>query len=315
MKSKKNEIDKILREKDEKKQLTPEELQAQEEESVYDFMEANVQPIENSDDVFNILLIGTDERGDVPGARSDSMLVASINNKNNTISITSFMRDMYVKIPGYGKAKLNAAYAYGGADLLKETLYQNFNLPVDRFVQIDFKSFIDIFNDLGGVQVNISEPERKEMNRVIDEINYINNRPWGTNNILSSGDITLENGDQALAYARIRHVGNSDFERTERQRILLTKTFDNIKKKNILEINKLLQKALPLISTDMSQGECFSMILSLGKYKTYNIDSFRIPIDGSFSSSWVKRQQVLMVDFNKNIDFIKNNIYTEKEEQ
>lgn len=303
----KEEIDKILEKKE--PELTEEEIQKNKEDEVYEFIEAHVEPIKNENDIFNILLIGTDERGDVKGARSDSMIVLSINDKSKEISITSFMRDMYVSIPKYGKAKLNSAYAYGGPELLKETLYKNFNIKIDRFVQIDFFSFVDVFDLIPDIEVEITEAERVEINKFIDEMNYLKKRPWGTNNIEKSGSIKLENGDQALSYARIRHVGNSDFDRTKRQRELLSKTFEAVKGMSIIEINDLLNKSLPLVMSDLTQGECFSMVLNIPKYKDYNQNAYRIPVDGSFSGGWAGKQQVIKVDFNKNIQFIKENIY------
>lgn len=306
----KSTIDKILAKKE--TPLSEEELKKIEEDKTYDFMEANLEPIQNKDDVFNILLIGTDERGDVKGTRSDTMMLLSINDKNKEIVLTSFMRDMYVSIPGYGRAKLNAAYAYGGADLLKDTLYKNFNVEVDKYAQVDFESFIELFDSIKGIEVEITEKERVEINRCIEEINYLKKRPWGTNNIAQSGKIILENGDQALSYARIRKVGNSDFDRTNRQRELLGKAFEKVKTMGILEINDLLNKSLPLVTTNLTKGECFSLAINLLKYKDYSTQSLRIPIDGSFSSGKAKRQQVIMVDFNKNIQFLKDNIYLEK---
>lgn len=304
------EIDKILEKKE--APLSAEELKKIEEDKTYDFMEANLEPIQNKDDVFNILLIGTDERGDVKGARSDTMMLLSINDKNKEITLTSFMRDMYVSIPGYGRSKLNAAYAYGGPELLKNTLYKNFNVEVDKYVQVDFESFIELFDSIKGIEVEITEKERAEINRCIEEINYLKKRPWGTNNIAQSGKIVLKNGDQALSYARIRKVGNSDFDRTNRQRELLGKAFEKVKTMGILEINDLLNKSLPLVTTNLTKGECFSLAINLLKYKNYSTQSLRVPIDGSFSAGKAKRQQVIMVDFNKNIKFLKDSIYLKK---
>lgn len=319
------EIDKILDEKDgindennvkyiekENTELTEEEKRKIEEEELYDFIEAHVEPLKNEKQVFNILLVGTDERGDVKGARSDSMMMVSINDASKEISVTSFMRDIQVKIPKYGLNKLNAAYAYGGIDLLEKTLYNNFNIQTDRYAQIDFDSFIQLFDYIPGIKVDITEAERKEINKFINEVNHLHKKPWGTNNIAKSGNINIENGDQALAYARIRHVGNSDFQRTERQRILIEKAFEQIKKMNIIEINNLLSKVLPLITTDINEGECFGLIMKLGDFKNYKFNSYRIPIDNSFSAGWLRKQSVIKVDFNKNIKFIKENIYKEK---
>lgn len=320
----KNEIDKILASKegnnnedlgvtDEKDpELSEEEKQKIQEDEIYDKIEEKAEEIVHDENVLNILLIGTDERGDVKGARSDTMMLASINEDNQEIILTSFMRDMAVSIPKYGQNKLNAAYAYGGADLLKKTLHDNFNINVEKYIQIDFESFISLFDLIKGIEVEITEAEKKEINKYIDEINFIKKRPWGTNNISNSGKIILENGDQALSYARIRKVGNSDFQRTERQRELIVKALDKIKDMNIIEINEILEQALPLITTNLTEGECMGMLYNLMKYKDYEVLNYRIPIDGSFSESWIGKQQMLKINFNKNKDFLKNNIYKKR---
>lgn len=302
----KKHIDEILAKKEEE-----EESSENKEEEIMALVKRNAEPLENEDSVLNILLIGTDQRGDLEGTRSDTVMVASINDDTQEITLSSFMRDSYVKIPGYGDAKLNAAYAYGGSDLLKETLYNNFNIPVEKFVQVDFDTFIKAFDVVGDIDVTINEYEMKAMNECIDEINALEKRPWGTNNIPTYGDITLKNGEQALAYARIRKVGNSDFDRTNRQRELLEKAFEKVKAMNIIELNNLANEVLPLITTNLTKGECFSLILNLNKYKTYELNQLRFPVDNSFKSAWKRKQQVLLIDFDKNIDVIKNDIYKE----
>lgn len=282
------------------------------EESIRALAEREAEPLINNDTVFNILLIGTDQRGDVAGTRSDTVMVASINQSAEEITLSSFMRDSYVKIPQHRDAKLNAAYAYGGADLLQQTLYNNFNLPVDKFVQVDFSAFITAFDELCPINVSISEQEKKAINECIDEINGLNNRPWGTNNIANAGEnVELKNGEQALAYARIRKVGNSDFDRTMRQREILTKAFEKIKNMNIIQLNNLANKTLPLITTNLTKGECFSLMLNINKYRKYEIEEKRFPIDGSYNGAWRNKQQVLLIDFDKNIKEIKRDIYKE----
>ena len=110
-----------------------------------------------SDEIINILLIGQDSA--VEGARSDTILLCSFNKEKNTVAMISFLRDMYVRIPGYGKDRINAAYSLGGAELLCKTLYENFGIEVDGNVRVDFARFRDIIDLLGGVKLNLTAAE------------------------------------------------------------------------------------------------------------------------------------------------------------
>lgn len=162
----------------------------------------------DNDSLINILLIGQDKREGEERQRSDAMILCSFNPETSKLSMMSFLRDLYVQIPGYEDNRLNAAYAYGGFELLKETLELNFGISVDGCLESDFSGFEKIIDTIGGVEIELTKEEA--------EIVGVN-----------EGVCTL-NGNQALTYARIRKI-DSDFQRTERQRKIMNSVFEKAK--------------------------------------------------------------------------------------
>lgn len=278
------------------------------EEQILENIEKNKEDLIFSENVFNILLIGTDHRAHVAGSRSDAMMVLSINKETKKMVLTSFMRDMYVEIPGKGNNRLNAAYAYGGADLLIKTLESNFGMKIDRYAHVDFYAFINVIDTLGGVEIEVSEAERKCLNDYIKELNMIEGIALETDALDKTGLVQL-NGKQALSFARIRYVGNSDFGRTERQRNILLSAFNKVKNSGVIELNNLLNSVLPEVTTDISQGECLSLLLNMPEYASFELVSNRVPYDKTYSSLRVNGMAVLGVDFEKNIENLKRDIY------
>lgn len=246
----------------------------------------------DDEDVYNILLIGCDlANGGV--SRSDSMVVLSINRKMKTITLTSLMRDIYLTIPDHWNDRINAAYAYGGAELLMQTIRSNLRIPVDEYVVVDFQGFRDVVEVLGGVTVELSEAELEAVNAQVWE---------NEADRLDAGDVgtTRLNGDQALAYVRLRSVGASDFDRTARQREVLEALFGQAKELGLMELNDLANAVLPYVSSNLSQGEIFDILLHAMDYLSYDMQSFRIPIDGSYDGLMINGMSVLGIDFEAN---------------
>ena len=184
--------------------------------------EEELQQFEDYTQITNIALFGIDSTDSTSG-RSDSIMVATLDPIHNKLKLTSFMRDSYVNISGYGYDKLNHAYAYGGAALAINTLNTNFGLNISDFVAVDFASLPKIINSLGGIDLPIRDDELQYINDYIDHINSLD----GTNSphITTAGTQHVD-GVQALAYSRIRYTSGGDFERTERQRTVLTALFN-----------------------------------------------------------------------------------------
>lgn len=255
------------------------------------------EPIEQSEGVINILLIGQDRREGEGRARSDAMILCTINKSTKTLTMTSFMRDMYVQIPGYHDNRINASYELGGMKLLDACLEKNFGVQVDGNVEVDFTKFMDIIDMLGGVDMELTRAEA----------NYLNSRGnWDVNDS-TAGQWNLKagknhlTGEQALAYSRIRYVGNGDFGRTERQRKVLTALLDKTKGLSILELNNLLQKMLPMLTTDMSNAQILGYALEVfPMLSDLEMVTQRVPADGTFSDAVINEMMVLKVDLEAN---------------
>lgn len=208
-----------------------------------------------SDDIINILLIGQDTRNTKQKGLTDTLILCTVNTQTKKLVMTSFLRDMWVQIPAkngngtYGE-RINTAYPVGGLTRLTDTLKLNFGIQVDHSVEIDFAGFKEIVDALGGVDVELTAAEAKHLNS-----------QYGWGDRLSEGLHHL-NGEETLAYARIRKI-DSDFYRSNRQRIVLEKLFEKIKDINLSEANKLVNAFLPLITTDMENSEIISYVTEL----------------------------------------------------
>lgn len=272
-------------------------------------MKNNSTQLMYDQDVYNVLLVGSDTRTKGGTGRSDTMILVSINKKTQKIVETSLLRDIYVGIPGVSEGdRLNAAYAYGGADLLMKTVEQNFKIKVDKYAAVNFYSFMDLIDSVGGVTINISDAEVKVANQYITEINYMKGLPVNDGQYTKSGQQTVT-GKQALGYARIRYVGNADWGRTDRQRTVLNQVLGKIKGMNLSQMNDLLNNFLPEITTNIGKGELFSMILSMSSYSKYQIDSWSVPQPGTYSSAQIRGMDVLSLDFGKCVQQMKDKIY------
>lgn len=255
----------------------------------------------DAENVYNILLIGTDARDAEQRSRSDTMIIVSINRETKHIIMTSIMRDIYCKIPSKGENRINSAHAYGGASLLLDTIEYNFGIHIDDYITINFYGFIDAIDAIGGVPMEVSAAEIDVMNFYIRELNFLLGAGADTD-ILREEDAgkLLLNGKQALAYSRIRYVGNADFERTERQRDLLTVLMGKTKSLSLPELGGLMSTVLPCITTSLTQGEILSLLFHAGEYLNYEIVSDRIPIEGSWQEARIDGMSVLEIDFAEN---------------
>ena len=260
----------------------------------------------SSSQVTNILLIGTDSRGEDRG-RSDSMILLSINSRTRKINMVSLMRDTYVDVPGYGGCKLNAAYAYGGPELLMDTIEENFYIDIDDYVSVSFMSFAGIVDSVGGITVDVNEDEADAINVLLDSKEGVSlfGEPSDSDYLNGAGKYEL-NGKQALCYSRLRKVGNADFERTERQRKVLTQIFKKISPTTVFS---MLGEAFPDVSTNMSKWNMYVLSLRLPFLVGYDIEQLRIPAEDTFWSSDINGESVLEIDKDANLDIIKKEVY------
>lgn len=272
----------------------------------------------DSRNVTNILVIGSDTRDEEVNGRTDSMILLSINRSTKQITMTSLMRDMYVNIKGKNSSgenvdfwdKMNAAYVYGGAELLMDTIEYNFDISVDDYVYIDFFSFVDIVDAIGGIEITISDDEAQGMKEPMAEQNDILGNKRGTD-YLENGGTILMNGNQALAYARLRYVGKADFERTERQRTVISKIIEKVKSSDPLTMDKFAKVLLSQMSTNMSRTDLYFMTYKALFSAGYEINSLRIPADDAYSYGNHNGQSTLDVDLDKCRQLLRETIYGE----
>ncbi len=264
------------------------------------------------DGVVNILLIGNDSRENGEDGRSDAMILLSVSSRTKTIYMTSLLRDMYVDIPGHDGNRLNAAYSFGGAELLMETIEKNLDISVNRYVLVNFEAFAGLVDAVDGIELELTSEEIEYVNGYLVEYNMLTNRPQGTDNMDTSvSGLVHLNGPQALAYSRNRYLG-TDFGRTDRQRKVLTAVIKKLPSALLTNAGGLMDGLLPNLTTNLTQGECFRLSLMAGKMLTYDIVSDSIPQPGTYRDVTIRKMAVLEVDFETNIRYLKEKLYGEQ---
>ncbi len=253
-----------------------------------------IPPLEESDKVKHIMLLGTDKEG----LRTDTMMLCTINTNKNTITLTSFLRDIMVEVPGYDRmCKLNAVYGLKGGgqkglDLMEEVYYNNFGIRIDDFAMIRMEDFATMIDLMGGVKISLTNKEAEHLKQFYDYD-------------LVKGE-NLLTGDQALAYARIRYI-DGDFQRTGRQQKVIVALFNAYKNKPITEMMDTMTKILPLISVTMDKDDLWTYARQIaGMVTNFTMIRKQIPIpdylqgskwEGMYTEVW-SPYFYLKVDFN-----------------
>lgn len=237
--------------------------------------------------VLNVMLFGEDNSKGADHGRSDTMIMMSIDNRHKKLKLTSFQRDTYVYIPNYGHNKLNASYTYGGATLAIQTIEANFGIKIDRYAVVDFKSFMNIIDTLGGIDMELTQDE-------IDYINYQmykNEQSDTPTTITDAPGIVHLTGRQALWYSRNRGLsigedGNTigidgdDWDRTSRQRKLLETVFNDMKSADLGQIISIVGAVGPLITTNLKKDEITALVSHALTYLKYDVVQYNIPSEG-----------------------------------
>jgi len=247
--------------------------------------------------VTNIALFGLDRRNPDESSRSDTIIIASLDKINEMIKVTSLMRDMYVAIPGKQSNRINTAYAFGGATLAIKTINSNFGLDIRDYVAVDFLGLEKMIDKMGGLELNVKDYEIPEINGV------------------SKSGLQKLNGKQVVDYARIRHVGDADFERTQRQRYILDCLYKKIKSQGIAKLPRTISALLPYVETSLSKTEIMELVMEVSQYDAEGITQFRVPADGLFENKKVRGMYVLVPDIKANKKLLHQFIYEIKEEK
>lgn len=262
----------------------------------------------SQDGVTNILLIGVDKRDDSYPGNSDSMILLSINKNKRTVTMNSLMRDLYTGIEGMGTYKLNSAHAIGGAPLLVQTVEKNLKIDINYYATIDFIGFISVIDTLGGVPMTVTEEELPVVNKYIYDLNVETKWVYNDQLLTESGDLILT-GRQALGYSRVRSVGNADFERTDRQRRVLSAVMEKIRSANILDLTSVANSLAPYITHNIPRGELMGMVLEVPEYLDYQWYSDRVPYDGLYKHYNIGGQGMLVPDWTQTIEQLRASIY------
>lgn len=267
----------------------------------------------SDESVFNLLLIGTDVRASGNGL-SDSMILVSVNKDTKQIVMSSFMRDMNVQIPGQQEEtwhKLNWAHSKGGAELLMDTLEFNFGIEIDYYAKVDFASFAKIIDAVGGLEIEITDAEAQAMIPPMAEQNDIFKNEKGTDYLYEGGTYHM-NGNQALAYARIRKGVGDDFARTDRQREVLELIFKKTKDMELTELNGFIETVIPCITTNMEKQTVKKLMLSTPIMLGYERVSQRVPYGDNYES-WSYGSSadgsIIVADFELNKNRLMETIY------
>jgi LCP family protein required for cell wall assembly len=235
----------------------------------------------------NILLLGSDARAKDENSRSDTIMIVSYNQDKNTFKLTSVMRDSYVRIPGHGKHKINAAFAYGGPELVRQTLKENFDVDLQYYAIVDFQGFVQLIDEAfpNGVEINVE----KRMSKNI----YMTLEPG----------LQRLNGTQLLGYVRFRHDAIGDFGRVQRQQKVVKALGDQISTfQTIAKLPKLIGVVSPFVNTNIKTSDIMFMSKDYLTKKA-PVDTLRIPIDNSFTEPRIPGEgSILDIDIQKNKD-------------
>ena len=258
------------------------------------------------DQITNIAFFGVDRRNSDEPGRSDSIIVMSIDAKHQKIKMSSVMRDTYVKVEGHGETKITHAYAYGGPQLAIKTLNQNFNLDIKDFVTVDFFNLEKIIDAVGGVTIDVQKNEINLLNSYMNETAGIEKK--SITKVTKTGPQTL-NGMQAVAYSRIRYTAGGDFERTERQRTVLTAMLNKIKSAGATQFPSLVSKLLQYTETSMTSVDILKMGTKVITSNMMNLDQERFPIDGYCNAKTIDAVWYLVPNMPATVDQMHKYIY------
>lgn len=285
-------------------------------------MDMSKYELDKDTEIVNILLVGADKNADEQNKksaerRSDSMMIATMDIKHGKLKITSLMRDLYVEIPRHGGNKLNAAYSFGGIQLLYETIADNFGIQMDGYAEVNFDAFVNVIDKLGGIEVTLTESEAKHLNNT----NYIKRKKYRNVKV----GLQKLNGYQTLGYCRIRHGKRQangkypgvytasgkgdDYGRTERQRLTMQAVLKKIKTLSLEELFELAEVILPSITTDISKKMIYSYLMAVIKMGTTELKQFSIPIEGGYTSQMINGGQCLVPDLPANKNALRKFIF------
>lgn len=242
--------------------------------------------------IVNVAVFGVDAREDVEGSRSDAIMIASADYEHDSLKVSSLMRDTLIYCdPEETFDKLNAAYSLGEAAGALRTINENFDLAITDYVTIDFTAMVEMVNIVGGVTINIeSEDELYWLNEFLNDVNA--KVKTDSPHVQGTGEQLLD-GSQALAYCRIRYVGNGDFGRTQRQRNVFEQVIQKAMGVNIFKKIELVRSVMPFIETTLTEEEIIKYCINLLFMSDHSIKQISVPVSDSLLEGYYGDMAVL----------------------
>lgn len=228
----------------------------------------------------NVALFGLDSRGKSlgKGNRTDTIMIASINNKTKKVKLVSVYRDTMLKQNGEHYDKANAAYSVGGPEMAVNMLNENLDLNIQDYVSVNFLALADVIDMVDGITVKLTDEEVVHMNNYCVETSKVTGKKYKRIEPEVAGTYKL-NGVQAVSYARIRYTSGGDYKRTERQRLVLQKTANKLKKQDLATINRIIDKVMPEVSTSFTTKEILSLATGVFDYELGETTGFPFDLE------------------------------------
>lgn len=308
----------VSAEGDSQDELENEELQSREIEEKQ-AIEATGE-IEEDKAVFNILLIGTDDRTTKfnDNARGDTCILLSINRETNQVHLVSFERAIGVKIPS-GEYEgqwdwLTHMFWYGGPYLMTRQIRENFKVDVTKYIRVNIRTFMELVDSVGGVDIDMTEAECNNINHPEGTFTAGNIKGMHVEKEVQQDlvpGINHLNGATAMCYARLRAI-DDDWHRVERQRKVILAAVENLKKMSVTELDKLLNNVLPLVQTNLTEGDIASLIPEAATFVNMDYDTTTFPLKHTYGlMDGMCGRKVLALDFETNAEELQNFLYGE----
>lgn len=293
------------------------------EESIVMDMNENVETNEVMKGYRNIALFGVDSReGSLgKGTRSDTIIIASINQDNGDVKLLSVFRDTYLNLGNDSYNKCNAAYAKGGPEQAITMLNRNLDMNITDYITVGFDGLIEVIDALGGVEINVTEAEISHLNNY--QISMVGKTTDGKNftaeagkdyTPVTSAGLQNLNGLQATAYCRIRYIGN-DFQRAQRQRDVITAISEKAKKANISKLNDVVNGVMDNVSTSLDVSEILGVLKDIGNYSIVANDGFPFEKYRTTGTVGSKGSCVIPQDLKKNVEELHAFLFNENDYQ
>ena len=269
-------------------------------------------PAEGKSGIYNLLLLGIDNPTDKVTGRSDTMLLASFNAYTGKLKLVSFMRDTYVAIPHRGHNKLNAAFSFGGPELLLETLAASFGVHVDGYVAVNYGLMAQLVDAIGGVELEISQDEVKKLNGILEYYNYLRGAPRDEGVLAQPGRQVL-NGLQTMSFARIRKL-DSDFVRVQRQQNVIIAIYQKLRALDMLTLTRIITEYIGKVVTNVTLAKAASLVASVLSQPDVEIQTLRVPVDHAYTRRTMNDTYYVVPNLEKCRQAIQDFLYGQGEE-